>query len=173
MPISQNSALFAILGTNYGGNGTSTFALPDFRGKVAMGMGQGTDLADIKLGEVTGKEYLTLKEKNMPRHSHNLSGTISTLDITANGKSVPFFLYVSEQMVKDSITTMIQGSAYPFDNRQPSIALNYIICLQGIFPSRSFDFKDTLQTPDEFGYTGEIIPLQEILLREIGLFATG
>ncbi len=156
--ISQHTALFSILGTTYGGDGKQNFSLPDFQGKVAMGMGQGRDLADIKLGEVTGKEYLTIEEKNMPRHSHGLLGTTSSLDITANGKSVPFILSVSEQTVKDSITTLMQGSAYPFDNRQPSIGLNYIICISGSFPVRSAGLNDILQDPDPFGYTGEIKP---------------
>lgn len=156
--IQDNVMLFSILGTKYGGDGTTTFPLPDFRGKVAMGMGKGTGMAEIKLGEATGENYLKLEEKNMPRHSHDLSGTTSALNSSLNGKSVPVILSVSEKTVKDSIATMIQGSASPFDNRQPSIALNYIICIRGTFlPLKSSELYEILPEPDTTAYTGQIL----------------
>src|SRR6188768_3694227 len=77
LSIAQNTALFSLLGTTYGGNGQTTFALPDFRGRVAVGTGQGPGLANITLGELSGSPTVTLTINNMPAHNHPLTGSVT------------------------------------------------------------------------------------------------
>src|SRR5262252_4819881 len=92
LSIAQNTALFALLGTNFGGNGTSTFGLPDLRGRVPVGFGQGQGLSDITIGEVSGVENLTLLLSNMPSHTHtitlsNLTGVLHVVDGAGNSRT--------------------------------------------------------------------------------------
>jgi microcystin-dependent protein len=77
LPIAQNTALFSILGTTYGGNGQTTFGLPDFRGRVAVGTGQGPGLPNVQLGEMAGTTTVTLLSTNMPAHNHAVTGTVT------------------------------------------------------------------------------------------------
>jgi len=109
LPISQNTALFSLLGTTWGGNGQTTFALPNLQGRAAIGMGQGPGLSNYALGELTGTETNTLNVNNLVPHSHTLPGGGST-----------------------SIT----GGAVPYSNMQPSAAINYVVPLEGIYPSQ-------------------------------------
>lgn len=160
LPISQNSALFSILGTTYGGDGRTTFALPDFRGRVAVGTGTGPGLPTIDLGEVQGAETTTITVANMPTHTHTAAAKVTAT--TAIGtKNAPIDGYPSIAMGRDSttgnpvqvnmygttggsqgapnqvhVTVGNSGAGMPLNNIQPSLGMHYIICLYGIFPSR-------------------------------------
>ncbi len=144
LPIAQNTALFSLLGTTYGGNGVSTFALPDLRSRVPVGVGQGSGLGSIVQGETLGSEHTTLTIANLPMHSHQVkvSNKFSGGDHPANkylGASASDKGFYSDipdgsAMAPDVITPA--GGSQPFDNHQPSLGMHYIICLHGIFPSR-------------------------------------
>jgi len=145
--IAQNTALFSILGTTYGGNGQTTFALPDFRGRVAVGTGTGPGLPNVQLGEVSGSFSITLTTGNLPAHNHplivnnNITGMASTAagnylnSKTESGESVAASLSSAATLNGSSIG--ISGGSQPFSNMQPYLGMNYIICQFGIFPSRN------------------------------------
>ncbi len=149
LPISQNTALFSLLGTTYGGDGVQTFALPDLRGRVPLGMGQGPGLSPYVEGQAGGAETVTLTTPQMPAHSHTVAATEtqSTTDpkgaVPANTQpptpGTPPKVYGASP---DGKTTMnsamigITGGNLPITVQQPYLAVNYIIALQGIFPSR-------------------------------------
>jgi microcystin-dependent protein len=157
LSISQNTALFSILGTTYGGNGQTTFALPDTRGRVMVGTGQGPGLSNVVLGELAGSPSATLTTNNMPAHNHTAQLVASTVKGTLQapaagaalgkavdnaGAAVPF-IYApagsAPAIVLDpaSVTTGIAGGSQPFSILQPYLGMNNIICLFGIFPSRN------------------------------------
>ena len=153
LPISQNTALFSILGTFYGGNGTSTFALPNLQSRVPIGTGQGAGLSDYVIGETVGTESVTLLSTQMPAHTHTLmSATLNPQNAAQNtphpgptamiGLSGPDALYTNtassagpQTMASTSIA--IAGGSLPHENRQPVLAMNFIICMYGVFPSRN------------------------------------
>lgn len=144
MPISQNTALFSLLGTNYGGDGKSTFALPDLRARMAMGAGQGPGLSPRSLGEAPGQATVALTAAQMPAHGHGLNGGASGLSTSpanasmappTNGSSVYRASTANAPMAANAIGT--SGSSQPHENRQPYLALTFCIALQGVFPSRS------------------------------------
>lgn len=144
LPIAQNSALFSLLGTTYGGNGTTTFALPDLRGRVPVGVGQAPGLNNVVQGEMRGSETTTLTVANLPMHTHQVkvSNKFSGGDhpagkyLGASASDKGFYSDASDNslMAPDVITPA--GGSIPIDNRQPFIGMNYIICLYGLFPSR-------------------------------------
>lgn len=144
--IAQNTALFAILGTTYGGNGTTTFGLPDFQGRVAVGAGNGPGLSSVVLGEVSGTENNTLTTANLPAHTHPMNAssdaaTVGTpagnsLGVNARGGITPFAPGVANQVAMAS-TTGSAGNATPVNNMQPYLGMNYIICQAGVFPVRN------------------------------------
>ena len=153
MPINQNQALFALLGTTFGGNGTTNFALPDLRGRIATAFGQGAGLAPHTLGELGGQEThtLTLNEMAPGGHSHAVSAhnNGNTGGTNAPGGGVTLGAGYSSQAGSPAVS--IYGSAAPtvamgalapaggqaHENRMPFLVLNYCIALQGIFPSRN------------------------------------
>ncbi|HKP32318.1 MAG TPA: tail fiber protein [Chitinophagaceae bacterium] len=149
MSISQNTALFSILGTTYGGNGQTTFALPDLRARTAVGPGQGPGLSNITLGEVSGTETVTLLTTQMPAHNHTLSGvnasgttgnpTSSTLATTkdATDNTINSYATATPAAVLHNQSIGISGNSQPVPIRNPYLGMNYIICLFGIFPSRN------------------------------------
>ena len=157
LPISQYAAVFSILGTTYGGDGRTTFGLPNLQSRVPVGMGQGPGLSLYTQGEVTGTENNSLTVNNLPAHTHTgkltvSSGNASQAAATAgasiatpgslNGRSFAStfgFNTATPDMALNaaSVTTNPTGGNIPVNNIQPVIAVNYIICLQGIFPSRS------------------------------------
>jgi len=155
LPIAQNQALFSLLGTTYGGNGINTFALPDLQGRTPVGTGQGTNLSNITLGEVTGTETVILTPANLPPHVHNGNISLSLrASSNAGDESVPDDFYpaaANENAYANTptagtyfgpptiISTTIgpSGGSQPFEVLQPYLAINYIICLQGLFPSRN------------------------------------
>jgi microcystin-dependent protein len=151
--IQTNTALFSLLGTTYGGNGTTTFALPDLRGRVAIGAGQGPGLSIYDLGQVGGTEQVTLTTANMPAHNHPATGTVSVgvTNVAANSDDPdgslltttgnPF--YASGVPVghlagtSATVQVGIAGQSAPVGIMPPYLALNYVICLYGIYPSRN------------------------------------
>lgn len=153
LPISQNAALFSILGTYYGGDGKTTFALPDLQGRVPVGAGQGPGLSDYMLGESAGQESVTLIVTEMPAHVHGLSNMQVVCDNTnatsnspvntipakiSNGaNSYSTTTNASMHASQGNIGTLPAGGSQPHNNNKPYIAVNYIIALQGIFPPRN------------------------------------
>jgi microcystin-dependent protein len=146
MPISQNTALFSLLGTVYGGDGKSTFALPDLQGSAPMQPGQGQGLSDRFLGEMSGVESITLLQSEIPVHTHTLMAdnldpadqpVPSPLRVLAQSQNV--FAY---QPANANLTPMAfqalppAGGGLPHNNMQPYLTLNFCIALQGIFPQR-------------------------------------
>ncbi len=146
MPISQNTALFALLGTFYGGDGKSTFALPDLMGATPMDQGQGPGLSDRMLGETGGEPNLTLLESEMPAHTHamqGINGFASSNDPAGRALARPFGggnLYFTGNPTQtqqlNPYALSVSGSSLPHNNMQPYLVLNMCIALQGVFPPR-------------------------------------
>ena len=148
----QYQALFALLGTTYGGDGITTFALPDLRGRVPVGFGQGTNLTNKPLGEKGGVETVTLTEAQMPTHTHNtqlaVSNEVGTSNTPASGNmlSVPANLgpnpvktygnATANKTTISGITTNTSGATQSHNNMMPYTTLNYIIALNGFWPTR-------------------------------------
>lgn len=143
LSIAENTALFSLLGTTYGGNGTTTFALPDLRGRVPMHFGQGPGLTNRDLGESSGEENHTLLLNEMPLHNHNLNvnsgiGTTSTpvgKVLAQNAEGINGYAD-SSNAVGNVGSVGIEGGSLPHNNMQPYIVMNWQIALQGIFPPR-------------------------------------
>ena len=142
LPISQNTALFSLLGTNFGGNGTSNFALPNLGNSFALGWGNGAGLNPYVIGETGGTAQVTLNSAEMPMHTHPLlaSATSSTGNPSGNVMApAPSAAYRMpgdlSPMAGNSISST--GTAGPHENRQPFLGMNFCIALQGIFPPRS------------------------------------
>ena len=144
LPISQNTALFSLVGTYYGGDGRSTFALPNLGGRFAMAPGQGPGLSPRDVGEDVGQAQVTLTTNELPAHSHALKGGASGLSTSpANGAMAPpatgANVYhapgAAAPMAPEAITAT--GGNLPHENRQPYLAVMFCIALQGIFPARS------------------------------------
>jgi microcystin-dependent protein len=145
LPLSQNTALFSLLGTTYGGNGASNFALPDMQGSAPMHPGQGPGLSLHDLGETGGSESVTLLESEIPSHAHALSGdrnVSETPDPAANtlgrGSSINAYqTNVAQNLVMMSDQALTPaGGDLPHNNMQPYLTLNFCIALQGVFPPR-------------------------------------
>jgi microcystin-dependent protein len=142
LPINQNQALFALLGTVYGGNGLTTFALPDLRGRVPVGFGSGPGLSERTLGEVGGHETVTLASNQLPAHSHALTATtdLASDSSPAGGLLAGGGSYGPPGSALVELATGAIGASggdQPHDNMQPYLVLNWIIALVGIFPSRN------------------------------------
>jgi microcystin-dependent protein len=146
LPISQNTALFALLGTTYGGDGKSTFALPNLQGSAPMQAGQGPGLSLRDLGEQAGESSVTLLGTEMPLHTHAVFGSPSPAD-TGEAANNVWGVAQNERGDVDgyqtaSNTTMaltafqMAGSSFPHNNMMPFLTLNFVIALQGIFPQR-------------------------------------
>jgi microcystin-dependent protein len=144
LPISQNTALFSLLGTTYGGDGKSIFALPNLEGSAALHPGQGPGLSLHDLGETSGTETLTLLESEMPVHTHTLKGVVDQADIgtgrnTATyARSVGGFAYKSGSPNTNFAFQALSpaGGSLPHNNMMPYLTMNFIIALQGVFPPR-------------------------------------
>ncbi len=137
LPINQNQALFSLLGTTYGGDGQTTFALPDLRGRVPFHFGNGHTQ-----GERGGEEAHTLINPEMPGHTHNPAGSSATANATSPGGNV-WATLSSGGYAGNPNTTLNQasitnsGGSQPHNNMSPYLVLNFVIALQGIFPSRN------------------------------------
>lgn len=143
LPISQNQALFSILGTTYGGDGETTFGLPELRGRVPMHPGNGPGLANRQLGQKGGQQTTTLTTAHLPAHNHLMRGNSGQPDesnpqggFPANSGATGEDLYASGTNVNMGATTNT-GSGVPFSNEMPFQCVNFIIAIQGIFPSRN------------------------------------
>jgi microcystin-dependent protein len=151
MSIASNTAMFSLLGTTYGGNGQTTFAIPDFQGRVAVGTGTGPGLPNVQLGEKAGSPSVTLLSTNMPAHTHGITGTVSiqaagdgALGTDAAGRYLgpgSFYSAASElQTMAPAVTALTAtpaGGSQPVNIMPPYLGMNYIICQFGIFPSRN------------------------------------
>lgn len=148
LPISQNTALFSLLGTFYGGDGKSTFALPNLQGSVPIHAGQGQGLTERFLGEVSGVESITLLESEIPAHAHGVGraladagNTISPVNSvwaqSAAGRgAAALYKDGSPTGTVNILSLNIAGGGLPHNNMQPYLTLNFCIALQGIFPQR-------------------------------------
>jgi len=146
LPISQNTALFSLIGTFYGGNGTSTFALPNLQGSMAVNQGQGAGLSLREIGEAGGETAVTLTVAEIPTHTHSIlasptSNEASPADASFGGISrghSPAYGPAGTGAVNLNSGAVAQaGSGQPHDNMPPYLTLNFCIALQGIFPARS------------------------------------
>jgi len=143
LPISQNTALFSLLGTTFGGNGTTNFALPNLQGRAPMGFGTAPGLTPRDLGETAGSETVTLLQTEMPAHNHAVSAQGSRAD-RANASGAA--LAVSADQVYSTASPGplmhpqeigLVGGNQPHNNLQPLLTLNFCIALRGIFPARN------------------------------------
>jgi microcystin-dependent protein len=143
MPISQNTALFSLLGTTYGGDGKSTFALPNMQGNAPMHPGQGPGLSLHDLGETGGSETVTLLESEIPAHSHGLRASLDDADLriptaarslAKSNSNVYATGNPNTAMAAEALTPA--GGDQPHNNMMPYLTLNFCIALQGVFPPR-------------------------------------
>ncbi|MBI5258118.1 MAG: tail fiber protein [Burkholderiales bacterium] len=147
MAIAQNSALFSLLGTTYGGNGVTTFQLPNLQSRLPLGIGQGAGLSPVQQGEVSGQESVTLSTAQLPAHSHTaqLHGLAAAGNTDSPAGAVPAQLSRSNNysnaaantaMGASAITVGSTGSNQPVALRNPYLGLRYCIAIQGLYPSR-------------------------------------
>jgi microcystin-dependent protein len=145
LPLSQNTALFSLLGTTYGGDGKSNFALPDLQGQAPMMWGQGPGLSLVDLGQQQGSETVTLLQPEMPAHNHPLRASAFPADVQAPGPNAVLAL-ADAQIYKNTASGLVpmgpamealQGGDQPHNNVQPYLTLNYCIALQGVYPPRT------------------------------------
>lgn len=150
LSISQYQVLFSLLGTTYGGDGTTTFALPDLRGRIPVGVGQGTGLSNYVLGQQAGAETVTLASANLPVHTHSLNASTAAATTATPGTGVVpakctagYVGYLSPTAAGASTKTLAPASVtnspggQPHANVMPGVCLNFIISSQGIYPSRN------------------------------------
>lgn len=148
LSISQNTALYAILGTTYGGDGVTTFGLPDFQGRSPVHWGNGAGLSPVVIGESAGVEKVTLLTSNMPMHNHPILAStgegVSNIPL-ANGYLAaavdqdlnPINMYTAAPTSTVTLNSTTSGSSIPVENRSPYLAVSFIIALMGEFPSRN------------------------------------
>ncbi|PWK13483.1 phage tail protein [Tumebacillus permanentifrigoris] len=149
MSIAQNTALFSLLGTQYGGDGRTTFALPNLSGRAAMSQGQGPGLTERTVGEQVGSGTVTLLTTEIPAHTHipqavAAKGTATDPTNTVwaetppqgrTGTQIPLYA-ATPNVTMSPLALSVAGGSQPHNNMQPFLAMNFIICLYGIFPSR-------------------------------------
>jgi microcystin-dependent protein len=144
LPIAANDALYNLIGTTYGGDGITTFALPDLRGRLPLHKGTGPGLSGRVLGEVGGTETETLNTNQLPAHTHPFIGTSSSASVTSPSNAViaapsTMDLYrpsavPNQPMAPNAISSV--GGSQPHDNIQPFLCISFIIALEGIFPTQ-------------------------------------
>lgn len=151
LAISSNTALFSLIGTAYGGNGTQSFALPNMMGRAPMGQGRGPGLSNTVLGQMQGSNTVTLTEPEMPTHSHQIVGSIDgatsdspngkILATVTGGRPADRQTYATDMgsptISFSPLAIGSEGGNQSHQNTQPFLGLNYIICLYGIYPPRS------------------------------------
>ena len=144
LPIAQNTALFSLLGTTYGGNGQTNFALPNLQGASPVHMGQGPGLSQYDLGQIGGAATVALASSEMPAHVHQISGDSSPASTGVPSSTAA--LGVSDTQTyappanlapMSNSTLAVRGGGTPHNNRQPYLVLNFIIAMQGVFPARN------------------------------------
>ena len=143
LPITQYTALFSLVGTTYGGDGISTFALPDLRGRMAIGQGSGPGLAPYVMGQLGGEEQVTLTLGQLPIHSH--AAMASSAAASALGPGGSEWATTTTYLYSSTATTLAPmnntaigavGGGQPHENRPPFLVMNFIIAFEGIFPAR-------------------------------------
>lgn len=147
LSIAQNTALFSLLGTTYGGNGQTTFALPDLRGRVLVGPGQGPGLQSYVQGQMGGQESVTLLSNQMPMHVHPTSVAVSSNagnSAAPNGRTLAASDQRNDQYTDQGangnlggVSSGTAGGSQPHENRQPYLCINFIIAVEGVYPSRN------------------------------------
>ncbi|MBL0154718.1 MAG: phage tail protein [Chitinophagaceae bacterium] len=154
LSIAQWTAVFALVGTTYGGNGQTTFGVPDFRGRIGLGTGSGPGLPNVDLGEMAGTRTTTLILTNLPFHNHAITGTVNvqvnndtaglTDDATNKRLAATGAIFtaaagdlVSMAPCASTLATGFAGSNQPFSTMPPYLGMNFIFCVEGIFPSRN------------------------------------
>ncbi len=144
LPLSQNTALFSLLGTTYGGNGVSNFALPDLQGKAPMHPGQGPGLSLHDLGETGGSETVTLLESEIPAHAHSImAGSLNSQSIsptgntTGRGNPTPIYATAGTLVSMGQNAVAPTGGDQPHNNMMPYLTFYFNIALQGVFPPRT------------------------------------
>ena len=147
LPVSQNTALFSLIGTTYGGDGRTTTALPNLQGRSAMHPGRGPGLTARRLGQRLGTETVTLSEAQIPSHTHTLRGTTQPGNLNAPSNTAAFARSSGTELYQSNTTASLvdmasaaistTGGSQSHTNVQPFLTLNFIIALQGLYPSRS------------------------------------
>src|SRR5271154_4370278 len=143
LPIQQNTALFSLLGTNFGGNGTTNFGLPNLQGRVPIHWGNSPQLGEVIIGSPGGEESVTLALSQIPGHSHLVASVNQATTITPTGNVFAakprrgVDVYTVPPANTPILSQDVIGGGQPHENRQPYLVLNFIIALQGIFPSRN------------------------------------
>ena len=154
LPINQNQALFSLLGTQYGGNGTTNFALPDLRSRTPIGYASSVDPSwqppGVQIGQASGVENVTLLSTNLPAHTHSVNASTTNADsrppsnrvfatsINSNGAAIPIYSASNGSLVPlNPASVAPSGGNQPHPNLQPYSAINFCIALSGIFPSRN------------------------------------
>ena len=146
LSISENEALFQLIGTTFGGNGQTTFGLPDLRGRAALGVGQGPGLGSYVLGELDGSESVTLILPQIGSHTHGLAAAATATTATPSSSVVlgtpaattPIYATSGiDTTLAPVVVSPTPGGGVPHENRQPSLTINYIISLFGVFPSQN------------------------------------
>ena len=143
LSIAQNTALFSLLGTQFGGDGRTTFALPNLQGRVAVHMGQGTGLSPYVIGQIGGADSITLTQAQLAEHTHGALGfgragdsnSPTGADWARPATDTPYSGSGSGAM--STAATSTTGGGQSHENRQPYLVVNYVIALQGIYPARS------------------------------------
>ncbi len=142
LAIAQNNALFSLLGTTFGGDGRTTFGLPDLRGRVPLGEGTGPGLTQRRLGARSGNESVTLQQTTIPAHNHAVNVSVQSADAFDPASNLPadsprqvYAPTKTGSFASDALTDTGDGESH--GNRQPLLVISYIIALQGIFPSRN------------------------------------
>jgi microcystin-dependent protein len=146
LPIAQNQALFALLGTTYGGDGSTTFALPDLRGRVPVHAGSSSAAGTVNLGEQSGVENVTLTTQQLPSHGHGVAASADLAAATSPAAAVTgakprfgadIYAAAGNPVALSNTAVGNAGGSQPHNNMQPSLTINFCICLIGIFPSRN------------------------------------
>jgi len=143
-PISENETLFNLIGTSYGGDGESTFALPDLRGRIPIHQGQGPGLSNRTLAEPGGLEQVSVSTPQLPAHSHTLFASTAAASasdpagkVTATATGTSIYGAGPPSVTLNAQATTATGGSQPHDNLMPYLCVNFIISLYGIFPSQS------------------------------------
>ena len=148
LSISENETLFQLIGTTYGGDGVSTFGLPDMRGRVPIHAGTPPGMSTYMIGQLSGTETVTLIPGNLPSHTHTLSATTALADTGTPGGSVVLGALSGNTMYTNSIdginsgalgsaTIGTAGNTQPHENRMPTLTMRYCICTSGVFPPQN------------------------------------
>jgi microcystin-dependent protein len=144
LPISQNTALFSLLGTTYGGDGRTTFALPDLQGAAPVHVGLGPSGSEYFEGQTGGSPSVALLQTEIPLHAHTAQASADPAELQAPApdrvlaRSTPGFLYTTDapNTQLDPQATTVTGSSFPHNNMPPVLSMNFVIAMQGIFPMR-------------------------------------